>query len=269
LDYPNNFYVYVYIDPRDFTEFYYGKGQGNRRYAHLNDDGGSEKSKIIADISKAGLEPIIRVVAKDLTEDQALLVEKTLIWKIGKNLSNISTGAFSNNFRPNKTLYKELYGFDFKNGIYFFNCGDNGSNGRYLEDFYEFNFITAGGGKKYSDAIRSFVPGDIACVYRSRTGYVGICKILSDAAPVGEFEVNGVALSKLSTEGKYTRDDGDSKNSEYMCHVEWLTEKNSKSALWKAGLYAKQQVKASLQNQEATLLAISDHFKINLADLIE
>ncbi|WP_020183549.1 GIY-YIG nuclease family protein [Methylotenera sp. 1P/1] len=265
----NNYYVYVYIDPRDFTEFYYGKGQGNRRYAHLKDNGSTEKSKIIADINKANLEPIIRVVAKDLTEDQALLVEKTLIWKIGKNLSNIATGAFSNNFRPNKTLYKELHDFDFKNGIYFFNCGDKGKNERHLEDFFNFNFLTAGGGKKYSDAIISFTPGDIACVYLSRKGYVGVCKIISAAVPVDAFKINGVVLSETNTRGVYTRDDGVPENSEYMCHVEWLSKKNPDSALWRAGLYAKQQVKASLQNQEATLLAIKEYFDINLDELIK
>ena len=34
----NNFYVYVYIDPRNFEEFYYGKGKGCRKQAHLKDD---------------------------------------------------------------------------------------------------------------------------------------------------------------------------------------------------------------------------------------
>jgi hypothetical protein len=28
-------YVYVYIDPRNFEEFYYGKGKGNRKEAHI------------------------------------------------------------------------------------------------------------------------------------------------------------------------------------------------------------------------------------------
>ncbi len=76
----NNYYVYVYIDPRNFEEFYYGKGKGNRKAAHLHDDGDSEKTKIIREITKEGLEPIIKVIAKNLTESEALLVEKTLIF---------------------------------------------------------------------------------------------------------------------------------------------------------------------------------------------
>src|SRR5205823_7408993 len=90
-----DYYVYVYIDPRDHSEFYYGKGRGNRKNAHLNDEGDSEKSKIISEIKKEGLAPIIRVIAKSLTEDQAFLIEKTLIWRLGKNLANIATGAYA------------------------------------------------------------------------------------------------------------------------------------------------------------------------------
>ena len=64
----NDYYVYVYIDPRDFKPFYYGKGKGSRKQAHLLDTGESEKSQRIADIKKEGLEPLIRVLARDLSE---------------------------------------------------------------------------------------------------------------------------------------------------------------------------------------------------------
>ena len=33
------YYVYVYIDPRNFEEFYYGKGKGSRKNAHLYENG--------------------------------------------------------------------------------------------------------------------------------------------------------------------------------------------------------------------------------------
>ena len=38
-----DYYVYVYIDPRNFEEFYFGKGKGNRKYAHLSDESDSKK----------------------------------------------------------------------------------------------------------------------------------------------------------------------------------------------------------------------------------
>jgi hypothetical protein len=76
------YYVYVYIDPRNFEEFYYGKGKGNRKEAHLKDDSDSGKAKQIKAITEEGLKPIIKVIAKGLTESEAFLIEKTLIWKL-------------------------------------------------------------------------------------------------------------------------------------------------------------------------------------------
>lgn len=114
-----NYYVYVYIDPRNHEEFYYGKGKGSRKNAHLNEDSDSEKSKRISAIKAEGLEPIIRVIARNLTEHDALLVEKTLLWKLGKHLTNIASGHYSKNFRPHDTLHKKLPGFDFQNSVYY------------------------------------------------------------------------------------------------------------------------------------------------------
>jgi len=54
----NEYYVYVYIDPRNFEEFYYGKGRGSRKEAHLIDTSSSAKSARILDIRKAGVEPM-------------------------------------------------------------------------------------------------------------------------------------------------------------------------------------------------------------------
>ena len=67
----SEFDVYVYIDPRNLEEFYFGKGRGSRKNAHLSDDSDTEKSIRIRAIQKQGLEPIIRVIACNLTEQFA------------------------------------------------------------------------------------------------------------------------------------------------------------------------------------------------------
>ena len=115
----SEYYVYVYIDPRNFEEFYYGKGKGKRKFAHLSDDSDTEKSKRIKAIQKEGLEPLIKVIANNLTEKQAFLIEKTLIWKLGKNLTNLSSGHFANKFRPHDTLHIDLAHFDYEKGLYY------------------------------------------------------------------------------------------------------------------------------------------------------
>ena len=143
-----DYYVYVYIDPRNHEEFYYGKGRGSRKVAHLKDNSGSEKSIRIGEIRRAGLEPIIRVIARDLTQSEALLVEKTLLWKLGKWTLNIATGHFAKKFRPRDTLHKELFGFDFKSGLYYYNVGEN--EARNWDDYAKLGFISAGWGSQVS-----------------------------------------------------------------------------------------------------------------------
>ncbi|HEX7471374.1 MAG TPA: GIY-YIG nuclease family protein, partial [Verrucomicrobiae bacterium] len=71
-----NYYVYCLIDPRTGKPFYYGKGIGNRKFAH-GSQGKSKKPKRIRQIEAAGKESIIRVIAAGLTKDQALLIEAT------------------------------------------------------------------------------------------------------------------------------------------------------------------------------------------------
>ena len=89
----NDYYVYVYIDPRSFQEFYYGKGRGSRKNSHLTEDSDSAKSKQIKEIQAKGLDPIVRVIASNLSESDALLVEKTLLWKLGKQLTNVRSSG--------------------------------------------------------------------------------------------------------------------------------------------------------------------------------
>ena len=41
----SDYYVYVYIDPRNYEEFYYGKGCGSRKDVHLTDASESRKAR--------------------------------------------------------------------------------------------------------------------------------------------------------------------------------------------------------------------------------
>ena len=90
-----DYYVYIYIDPRNYETFYVGKGKGNRKFAHLFDNHlETEKVKRIKAIQDEGVDPVIKVFAKDLSEDEAFLVEKTLIWS-NYHLTNKSKGITS------------------------------------------------------------------------------------------------------------------------------------------------------------------------------
>lgn len=264
----NNYYVYVYIDPRNFEEFYYGKGQGSRKYAHLSDSSESKKSKRIAEIKKEGLEPIIRVIAKDLDEKESLLIEKTLLWKLGKWTENIATGHFANKFRPKNTLYRELPGFDFQNGIYFYNIGEGPH--RSWSDYIKYGFISAGQGYKWRDSMLGFSVGDIIFAYTSGYGYIGIGIVETKAKRINEVKIINKSLLDLKLKCKNMSDNEDDiEKSEYVCLVKWIKTLPFKKAIWKSKLFVSRLVRASMEDQQPTINFLEKSFDIKLKNILE
>jgi uncharacterized protein len=262
------YYVYVYIDPRNLEEFYYGKGTGSRKNAHLTDNSDSEKSKRIKVIQKEGLKPIIKVIAKDLTQREAFLIEKTLIWKLGRNLTNQSSGHFADKFRPHDTLHQDLSGFDFKNGVYYVNVGEG--NHRCWEDCKEFGFLSAGQDKKWSNPIRTLEIDDIVVAYLKKHGYVGIGRVLEKAVKPTDFKVNDKPLKDITLKIPNIFENCDNENSEYLVKIGWIKTFDSKQAKWKdkAGLFTIQLIKASLQGQHLTKQFLEKEFDLKFSDLL-
>lgn len=265
----SQYYVYVYIDPRNFEEFYYGKGKGSRKDAHLFEDSDSDKSKRIKAIRKEGLKPIIRVIARGLSEHDALLVEKTLLWKLGKQLTNVSSGHYSKNFRPHDTIYKKLSGFDFQNGLYYYNISE--CEYRNWDDYVKYGFISAGQAPRFRDAMLSFEVGDVIAAYYPTRGYLGVGKIKQEALPIQQVLINDSPLLSLPLKCKNMAFNSDSEeNSEYVALVDWYKIVNIEDAKFKSksGLYTPQKVKASLENQPITVQFLESEFGINLKELM-
>jgi hypothetical protein len=264
----NNYYVYVYIDPRNYEEFYYGKGKGNRKKAHLNDANDTEKTKQIKAIQKVGLEPIIKVIAKDLTENQAFLIEKTLIWKLGKNLTNISSGHFADKFRPHNSFHLNLSCFDFENGIFYVNVGEGET--RAWEDCRNFNFLAAGQGTKWSDPLKALNIGDIVVAYLKRKGYVGIGKVTDKAKRILDFKFNGKTLKNQNLINPNLFKNSDNKNSEYLVKIKWIKSVPASEAKWKnnSGFFTTQLIKASLENQIKTIKFLEKEFEVSFQNII-
>ncbi len=271
----NNYYVYVYIDPRNYEEFYYGKGKGNRKEehrkeAHLknNEENAPEKLKRIKTIQRAELEPIIKVIAKSLTESEAFLIEKTLIWKLGKNLTNISSGHFVDKFRPHNTLHLNLNFFDFENGIFYVNVGDGET--RAWEDCRNFGFLAAGQGTQWSGPLKTLNAGDIVVAYLKGKGYVGIGKVLEKAKRVLNFKYDGKSLKNQKLVCQDIFKNSDNENSEYLVKIEWIKSVVANEAKWKtrAGLYTTPLIKASLENQINTIKFLEEEFEINFQNIL-
>ena len=266
----SNYYVYVYVDPRNYDEFYFGKGKGSRKDAHLEDKSNSLKVKRINEIKAAGLEPIIRVIAKNLTESQALLVEKTLLWKLGNLTTNISSGHFRENFRPHNTMHMELSGFDFQNGTYYYNVGQG--KHRNWEDFRKYSFISAGQGIRWKDFLCGFQKDDIFAAYLKSYGFVGIGRILQTARPIRDVSIQGKPLLSLDLICKNMGDNIDSDDlCEYVCLVEWLSTVDKTKAKWskKSGLYTTTHVRASLDGQPDTINFLEKEFGLDIRNLMK
>ena len=265
----DDYYVYVYIDPRNFEEFYYGKGKDSRKDAHLKEGSDSQKSRRITAIHAAGLTPIIRVMARGLSEHDAFLVEKTLLWKLGRQLTNVSSGHYAENFRPHFTMHQLLTGFDFQTGIYYYNVGEGAH--RNWDDFREFGFISAGQGERWRDAMLGFEPGDVIAAYLKGNGYVGIGRILDRAKRIRDVVIGGKPLLSvaLKCQGMASNADSDDK-SEYVCPVDWLRAVERTQARWvaKSSIYTTTHVRASLDGQPATIEYLEEEFGLVLRDLL-
>ena len=100
------YYVYKLIDPRDGSVFYIGKGKGDRVFAHCeaamdspDEETQSLKIRTIKEILNEGLAPINIIARHGMTEDEAFLVEATLIDNT-LELANVVSGHGSTEFGP-------------------------------------------------------------------------------------------------------------------------------------------------------------------------
>jgi hypothetical protein len=235
----------------------------------LDDTSDSPKTNQISDIKREGLNPIIRVIARGLSGEEALLVEKTLLWKLGKWTTNISKGSFSNRFRPQNTMHKELPGFDYRNGIYYYNVGEGPH--RNWNDYYKYGFISAGQGSRWREAMLGFYPSDIVVAYLKRRGFVGIGRIQTKAKMIREVIIQGKPLLSLPLKCEHMDENCDNPiRSEYVCKIKWLRKLKREDAKWKsnANLYTTQLVRASLEGQPTTLNFLQRAFRINVNNLI-
>jgi antitoxin component YwqK of YwqJK toxin-antitoxin module len=99
----NDFYVYGLIDPRTNSLFYIGKGRGNRINQHFHNkvksDGNNEKIRVINEIQNTKLNVKKIQIGKNLSEESAYILEKILIYRIGRvifdegTLTNIQPGG--------------------------------------------------------------------------------------------------------------------------------------------------------------------------------
>ena len=150
------------------------------------------------------------------------------------------------------------------------NCRDwyvNFGGSRPWEDARQFSFVSAGGGKFYSQTIRSVPEGARVWVCVPDAGYVAVGIAL---APASRFEHAQVRLDGAWTPlasqplaGTYRQDQSvDDDNAEWVVPVEWLSVRPQSEAYWRKGMFASQHSACKLR-QEFTLELLGTEFDID------
>lgn len=126
-------------------------------------------------------------------------------------------------------------------------------SGRNWDDAVRFGFVSAGGGKWYSQTLQNLPVGSSIFVYIPQTGYVGHGVTKSLALPFEESKFS--QLSDLV--GKYSHDNGEP---EYVVEVDWVRTVNRESAVWQKGLFANQNSACHLSHSK-TLTVLYESFR--------
>ena len=102
-------------------------------------------------------------------------------------------------------------------GLWYANVGD-----RPWEALRSCGFLSAGGGRFYSNQLRSLQPGANLYAYKKGKGYVGYGEVTTEVVPAKQFEVNGVPLLQLVKHPKFDQHRDDPDRAEYVVGVRWL-----------------------------------------------
>jgi hypothetical protein len=124
---------------------------------------------------------------------------------------------------------------------------------RTWEDCQKYGFISAGGGKWYSNSLKLLPVGARVFVCVPKNGYIGVGIVKDTAVPVHEFKVvvDGIEKPILSLPLKATKmgeyvDDPD--KSEYLVRVDWIKRVDLVKAVWEKGMFANQNSACKLRD---------------------
>jgi hypothetical protein len=128
------------------------------------------------------------------------------------------------------------------NGEFYVSYGHD--MGRDWEDARKFGFISAGGGRWYTQTLSMLKPGDRVWVRVPEHGYVGVGRVTGEPIAAKDFTVsiNGVRRQIFdATTATYHREvANDLEKSEYFVPIDWIETKSLANAVTEVGLFGNQ-----------------------------
>ena len=127
-------------------------------------------------------------------------------------------------------------------------------DGRQWVDGMKYGFISGGGGKVYSQTLRTVPIGARVFAYIPKIGYVGVGTVVGEAQRYDKSTliVNGAErrLRELDLSGNYRHEgDEDDDNAEWVLPVDWIRAVPQAQAVRKAGLFANPNTATRLRSQ--------------------
>jgi hypothetical protein len=123
-----------------------------------------------------------------------------------------------------------------------FYCNYGVGDHRSWDDAVKYGFISAGGGRWYTQTLQLLRPGDRIWVKAPSHGFVGVARVTGPVQPAGSFNImtssGEVPVLKATKGSKYHNDDPE--KCEYFVPVRWLQTLPLDQAVHEVGLFGSQ-----------------------------
>ncbi len=153
------------------------------------------------------------------------------------------------------------------NGLDWYVSFGEESETRSWDDARKFGFVSAGGGKWYTQTIRKLPVGARVWVCVPKAGYVGVGEVIGEAMAADDavLSVDGTdrRFRDLVLHGAYHHGSDEPEDLEYVIPVEWTHAVATDDYVWETGMFANQNSACKLRNR-FTLDRL--HAAFNVAD---
>lgn len=171
-----------------------------------------------------------------------------------------ATTAAASSARAGRTSSREPW-----NGQDWYVSFGEESGVRDWDDACRYGFVSAGGGRWYSQTMRALPIGGRVFVNIPGTGYVGVGTVSGAAQPFDDatLTVDGheQPMKTLDLKGKYRHDIDAEDPDEYIVAVTWQETLPRDEAVWEKGMFANQHSACRLRNK-FTIEELSRQFKL-------
>ena len=202
----------------------------------------------------------IIIVAESLDDSTERIVEHLNIIH-GININAIFFNVFSRNGNDfiGRSWLKDPEDIEVNNprsknnkwtGYYFVNTGITDENQRDWKYNITYNFISAGGGDRWINAIKKLKKGDKIFALIKNKGYVGYGIVEEEAVLVKNYFVNDLKMINELPDNHTWKQEKDPSVDEWIVKVNWVKKFNESDAKWFKGAFANQNVVCKLKDTE-------------------